>query len=91
MGSLGAKMVSETGAEWDFRRDSGPRWGVDVAGPTFRRFALRAVELGRRDEGAEGASDFLVDQRPRVWSAEAERIRLEGPWMARQSILDLWP
>ncbi len=91
VGSFGAKMVAETGAEWDLRRERGPRWGVDVAGPVFRRFELRDVEEGIRDAGAEGASDFLVDQRPREWSAEAERIRLEGAWTARESMEALWP
>ena len=49
------------------------------------------MEVGKRDGEAEGASDFLVDQRPRVWSAEAERMRHEGAWTARASMLDLWP
>ena len=71
--------------------ERGPRWGADVAGPTFRRLELRDVEIGRRDAGAEGASDFLVDQSAREWSADAERIRLEGAWTARESIVDLWP
>ena len=63
---------------WDLRRDRGPRWGVDVEGPTFLRLELREVAEGRRDVGAAGASDFLVDQKPREWSAEAERMRDEG-------------
>lgn len=71
-------MVSETGPVWDLRRESGPRCGVDVEGPVFRRFEYREVAEGRRDVGAAGASDFLVDQRPREWSAEAERMRDEG-------------
>ncbi len=91
VGSLGAKMVAETGAEWDFRRERGPRWGVEVAGPVFRRFELRDVDEGRRDAGTDGASDFLVDQRPREWSVEAERMRLEGAWTAMESMEALWP
>ena len=71
-------MVSETGAVWDLRRESGPRWGVEVGGPIFLRLELREVAEGRRDVGAAGASDFLDDQRPREWSAEAERMRDEG-------------
>ena len=71
-------MVSETGPVWDFKSESGPRWGVDVDGPVLRRFEFREVAEGRRDAGAAGASDFLVDQRPREWSAEAERMRDEG-------------
>ena len=71
-------MVSETGAVCDLRRERGPRWGVDVEGPTFRRLEFRDVAEGRRDDGAAGASVFLVDQRPTEWSAEAERMRDEG-------------
>ena len=71
-------MVSETGPLWDFRRERGPRWGVDIEGPNFLRLEVREVTEGRRDVGAAGASDFLVDQRPREWSAEAERMRHEG-------------
>lgn len=51
---------------------------MDVEGPVFRRFEFREVAEGRRDVGAAGASDFLVDQRPREWSTEAERMRDEG-------------
>lgn len=91
VGSLGAKIVAETGAEWDFRRERGPRRGVVVADPIFRRFELRDVKERIRDAGAEGASDFLVDHTPREWSAEAERMRLEGAWTARESIEALWP
>ena len=46
--------------------------------PVFLRLELREVAEGRRDVGAAGASDFLVDQRPSEWSAEAERMRDEG-------------
>lgn len=84
-------MVSETGAVCDFNRDRGPRCGVEVAGPTFRRLVLWDVAEGIRDAGASAASDFLVDQKPTEWSAEAERIRLEGWWTARESMLALWP
>ncbi len=71
-------MVSETGPVWDLRRERGPRWGADVEGPVFLRLELREVAEGRRDVGAAGASDFLVDQIPREWSAEAERMRDDG-------------
>ena len=71
-------MVSETGPVWDLRTERGPRWGVDVEGPNFLRLEPRELVEGRRDVGAAGASDFLVDQRPREWSAEAERRRDEG-------------
>ena len=71
-------MVSETGPVWDLRTERGPRWGVDVEGPVFLRLELRKLAEGVRDVGAAGASDFLDDQRPTEWSAEAERIRDEG-------------
>ena len=51
---------------------------MDVDGPIFLRLKFREVAEGRRDVGARGASDFLVDQRPTEWSAEAERMRDEG-------------
>ena len=51
---------------------------MDVEGPNFLRLEFRELAEGRRDVGAAGASDFLVDQRPREWSAEAERMRHEG-------------
>lgn len=44
---------------------------------------------GRRVAGAEGASDFLVDQIPTAWSADPVRIRLEEWCMARESTLAL--
>ncbi len=46
---------------------------------------------GARPVGATGASDSLVDQRPTQWSDEAERMRLEGWWVSRASMLDLCP
>ncbi len=84
-------MVSETGAVCDFNRDSGPRCGVEVAGPTFRRLVLRDAAEGIREGGASGASAFFVDQNPTEWSADAESIRSEGWWTASESMLALWP
>lgn len=78
MWSFGAKIVSETGPLCDFRSERAPRWGVDVEGPTFWRLKPLEAADGTRDSGADGASDFLVDQKPTEWSEEAERIRFEG-------------
>ncbi len=47
--------------------------------------------MGSRAVGAVGAFDFLVDQMPRVWSADAERILDDGLWTARDSMVALWP
>lgn len=71
-------MTDETGAVWDLRVDRQPRCEVGMAGPTFRRFAPRELFAGRDESGTAGASDFLVDQRHTVWSADAESSRLEG-------------
>lgn len=84
-------MVSETGAVCDFITERGPRCGVDVAGPTFRLLAVWLAVEGMSDAGASGASAFLVDQKPTEWSAEAERTRFEGWWIARDSMLPLCP
>lgn len=89
--SFGAKIMSETGAVCDFINDSGPRCGVEVVGPTFRRLVLRDAAEGIREEGASGASAFLKDQNPTEWSAEPDSIRLEGWWTTRESMLALWP
>lgn len=80
MGSLGAKIASETGAEWAFRRAKGPRWGGGFeSGLTLRRLlALRGIEVGRREDGAGGESDFFVDQKPTEWSEDADRILDDG-------------
>lgn len=51
----------------------------------------RLFDDGRRFSGAAGAPDLLVDQRPMVWSAEAERMRELGAWTARESTEALWP
>ena len=59
---------------------------------SLRRLEVREEEAdGRRDGGAAGASDFLLDQIPTVWSAEAERMRFEGWCTARESTLALCP
>ena len=78
MESLGAKITDETGAVWDLRIDRQPRCAVETAGPTFLRFAPRELCADKDDSGTAGASDFLVDQRHTVWSADADSIRLEG-------------
>lgn len=93
MASCGANMVAETGPEWTFSRASGPRCGVVVGGTalSLRRLAPRLRALGMRFVLAGGPSDFFVDHTPMVPSAEAERRREEGTWMARASTLDLCP
>ena len=74
-------------------RARGPRCGVEVVAESLRRLELvfLGLDVGRRENGAAGASDLRVDHRPTVWSAEAERTREEGAWVARSSILALWP
>jgi len=58
---------------------------------SFRRLEVREEADGKRDVGAAGASDFLLDQTPTVWSADAERMRFEGWWTAMESTLALCP
>lgn len=91
MGSVGAKITDDTGAAWDLRRARGPRCGVVVEVVSLRRLELREKADDRREVGAGGASDFLLDQTPTVWSAEAERMRLEGWCTAMESTLALCP
>lgn len=71
VGSFGAKIVAETGAEWAFRMASGPRVGMldgaEGAGFNFRRlFWARTRAVGRSELGAGGESDFFKDQTPMV-------------------------
>lgn len=58
---------------------------------SFRRLAVREEPDGRRDAVAAGASDFLLDQKPTLWSAEAERMRFDGWCTAIESMLALCP
>jgi hypothetical protein len=79
--SFAEKTAALTGAVWLLSRLSGPRCGgVDLVdeGFNFRRFMALDEADGSMLDGADGPSDFCVDQRPTVWSAEAERIREEG-------------
>ena len=88
---MGAKVTSETGAEWPDSRARAPRWEVDLLDVGVE--SLRRLELGvgRRFAGAEGEADLELDQMPTVWSAEAVRMREEGPWTARLSTEAVWP
>lgn len=44
-----------------------------------------------RDDGADGASDLRLLQMPTKPSVDAERMRDEWPWTARDSTLPLCP
>lgn len=55
-------------------RERGPRWGVEVAVVSFRRFAV-TLPVFSSVLGASGASVFDVVHSPIVPSVEAERIR----------------
>lgn len=81
---------------WALRRERGPRVGVRGAFVgvefVFRRLEEEDLrEVGRREGGASGPEDLDVLQRPMVPSAEAERMRLDGAWTARQSTEARWP
>jgi hypothetical protein len=54
-------------------------------------FKLIEEAEGNNSGGALGDSDFLVDQKPTLQSAEADRIRFEGECTANEFTLDLWP
>ena len=84
-------MVSETWAVWDLSSASEPRVAVLGEDPVFWRLELLEEAEGRRCSGAEGASDFLVDQKRIEWSLEADKMREEGWCTARESTAILWP
>ena len=71
------KIAAETGALWDDSIDRGPRWGVDVEMVILRRFA-EGPDV-RSDAEAAGAEFLSVVHKPIVPSADAERIRFDGP------------
>lgn len=56
---------------------------------SLRRLALGPEDIS--DEGAGGASDFRLLQKPIEPSTDAERMRDEGPWTASDSTLPLCP
>jgi len=92
--SFAAKIAALTGAVWPLSRLSGPRCGAEELvddGFNFRRLMALDDADGSRLDGAEGPSDFLVDQTPTLWSAEADSIREDGAWTEMLSTLDLWP
>ena len=91
VGSVGANATEETGAECDLIKASGPRCGVELDVDNFRRLEIRALLWGSRVNVAAGASDFLLDQIPTAWSAEAESMRVDGLWTAMESTLALCP
>lgn len=87
--SFKSKVTSDTCAVCRASKLSGPRWGLGLLLTESLRRLFEAE--GRRFSGAVVFSDFLVDQRPTVWSAEAERMREDGEWTARASTDALWP
>lgn len=80
VGSSGLKITEETGKACALMRESGPRCGVEVEVPVFRRFELSAD--GRRVAGAVGIDAASVDQIPIFPSAPADKMRFDGPWTA---------
>lgn len=89
MGSRGLNITAVAADVCPDIRESGPRCGVEVEVASFRRLAV-GPEVSS-SEGASGAADFDVVQSPTVPSADAESIRLVGPWMSIESMLPLWP
>ena len=49
------------------------------------------VFVRRRAGGAGGASALVLVQRPTVWSDEAEMMRNDGAWTAKEFMPDVWP
>jgi len=84
VGSLGSKMTSEAMVVWAVMRLKGPRWGVEVCLEALLR-------VGRREVGASGASVLRLDQMPIEPSAEADSMRREGAWTARERMGPRWP
>jgi hypothetical protein len=62
---------------------------VDVEVASLRRLAVGPEEMSC--DGAGGASDLRLLQRQIEPSVDAERMRDEGPWTARDSTLLLCP
>lgn len=89
MASFWSNVTAWTSWVWDFRRERGPRVAVSMDEVEILRRLL--VLVGAFISGAGGASLFLEDQSPTVWSADAVRMRDDGAWTARLSIKDLWP
>lgn len=56
---------------------------------SLRRLAMGLEEIS--DDGAGGASDLRLLQTPIEPSMDAERMRDEGLWIARDSTLPLCP
>ena len=56
---------------------------------SLRRLAMGPKEIS--DDGAGGASDLRLLQMPMEPSVDAERMRDEGSWTARESTLPLCP
>lgn len=74
------KITPEMGDAWPVSLDRAPRAGTVLSGlESFWRLLEAAVELGRSSEGGAGFSFALEEKRESVVSAEAERMRLEGP------------
>lgn len=72
--SLASKSAPLTGAVCAVNVANGPRCVTVTLGLILRRLAVD-VAFGRRCAGAGGASDLRVDQRERVESWLAERMR----------------
>ena len=73
--------------------DSGPRCGAcevsDLA--RFRRLFAAVDAERRRDGGASGAEDAVLDHRPTLWSLDAESMREVAELTSTLSTPDLWP
>jgi hypothetical protein len=73
--------------------DSAPRCDICLlsAFEIFRRLFAAEEAVGRRVDGASGAEDLEVDQRPTVWSSEAESMCDVGACTEIELIFDLCP
>jgi hypothetical protein len=79
-------MTLETGDVWPESVDSAPLEGTVLSGlESFCRLFEAAVDVGSRFDGAVGFSLILLEKSEMVMSAEAESMRLDGPWTATSS------
>jgi hypothetical protein len=78
--SSGLKITLDTVEVWPVKVANAPRAGTVRSGlESFWRLFEATVEFGRRLDGATGFSFALLENREMVLSADALRMRLDGP------------
>jgi hypothetical protein len=91
--SCNLNIAADATSVWPSIKDRGPRCGACEVSDfdRFRRLLAAVDADGRREAGASGAEVAEVDQRPILWSLDAERIREVVALTSIDSTPDLWP